>query len=153
MKKKNRNLEPEKKMENLDGKIDVADLPKYLPHSGIRPVDYTVEEGFANLEKEFENFCVAYITAAHPDMDNGNFLDAFIGMMENRAYRYIHKQREDHIQLINAVFRQMRTGDAVLIRSKLEDHKRQREEFKEELEELDRIYFKGTSLDRQRKNV
>jgi len=144
MRKNKKNLELEKKLENREGTVNPGEIPMYVPHADIIPIHYSVDEGFAVLEREFKQFCMAYFEAARPDMDNGNCLDNFIEMKENQALRGLRKQREEHIRDIMGYLGQMHDGDAALVERKLENHRKQKEAFEKELAKLDKVFHKGT---------
>jgi len=148
MRKKRNNPEPEKKLENREGTFDPNEIPMYVPHADVIPVQYSLDEGFMALEREFKKFCAAYFEAAHPDMDNGNCLDNFIAMKENQAIRSLRKQREEHIRAILGYLGQMHAGDASLVETKLENHRKQKEAFEKELAALDKVFYKGTVFEK-----
>lgn len=124
-----------------------AVIQSRAPHLSLAPREYSPSVSLTQLEREFTDRVQAFFQHTHVDEFNQSFMDKVIFTTEKEALAGLLRQRADHrgaiIDLIDGLWR----GDRIKAEAKLDQTRAELLECSEMLRRLERVYYKGTSMD------
>lgn len=127
------------------GKIKI---PCFDPNSTITAPRYEISEDFIEEARRIEAKCKEFLRHAKPDQNNGSYMDAVIDTMVNKAIADLKHQRQEHKRLIKMPLSDMHKGDYTYVKREIKIRKKYLEEYKTELEMLNKILYEGTAFEK-----
>lgn len=125
---------------------ETREIPVYGPHDSLCAQNYKIPYLLASFEEHFEERCRAYLKSAQPDRYNRGYMDLLIDQLEKEAFQMLDLQEVDHRDVIYELVK-IGTGDQMKAKAKLAETLKEKESVEQELQQLERIFYKGTAYE------
>lgn len=130
-----------------------VEIHNYTPNVSLTPQDYALSSHLLDLELNFRSTVQAFFNNTNIDEFNATFIDGVIASAEREALADLYRQKADHTGKINHLIEKLWRGDKIKAEAKLAQNERELQECQKELEQLERIYYHGTSMDGESSTV
>lgn len=130
-----------------------VDIQSYAPHGNLVPRNYELSPQLTRLEREFHAIVRKFLQSTRADEFNASYLDGVIAAAEQEAMADLTRQRADHESTVTHLVEQLWRGDRIKAEARLAQNCQELEECRQELERLERVFYRGTSLARDRAPV
>lgn len=125
-----------------------VEIRSYAPHGDLTPRTYELPPHLTRLEENFRAIVRKFLQNTRADEFNASYLDGVIAAAEQEALADLARQRANHrgaaIQLVERLWQ----GDRIKAEARLAQNREELEECRLELERLERVFYRGTSLAR-----
>jgi len=130
-----------------------VEVQSYAPNISLTPRDYEISTHLFDLEMNFRSVVQAFFKNTNIDEFNASYIDGVISSAEREALAGLCQQKADHVGKINHLIEKIWRGDKIKAEAKLAQNRNELQECERALEQLERIYYRGTSMEGERFTV